>query len=55
MFSKACGGAINIEKLHTWFSQEMITEEVYVADTVVIIADIQPLSKYGYLATTIEL
>ena len=52
---KACGGAINIEKLHTWFSQEMITEEVYVADTVVIIVDIQPLSKYGYFATTVEL
>lgn len=44
-----------MEQLHTWFSQEMITEEVYVADTVVIIADIQPLSKYGYFATTIEL
>jgi len=55
LISKACGGAINMEQLHTWFSQEMITEEVYVADTVVIIADIQPLSKYGYFATTVEL
>ena len=53
--SKACGGAINIEKLHTWLSQEMITEEIYVADTVVIIVDIQLLSKYGYFATTVEL